>query len=563
MGLAPDVKPRIRLTAVPGPDCTIIFAWHEFGDMRQILHVERVERIADERVDLDLPAERFEAGPTVLIGLVAGALGVTTSSTIAIVIGTVLSVVLSTAVSIGLSLLERALFGDKGQEIGQAPPQVTPIRQIVKQSTPRKRFIYGKALVGGAYSYLNKKPPYLISQFLVAAHRCEALDAVFINGFRCEFNSNGDATTPRFRPGGTVYLNISTRLGDPDQAIDSLLTAEFPSIPTTFRQRGQTTVTLKAYYGVDYEDHESVWGPAGNFAPLFLMRGKPVHDPRVYSSDVDDDTTWSYTDNWALCLADWMITPYGGRKKTSQVDWDAVSEEADLCDQGIGLSSGGSEARYTLNGGFQSDQNPFEVVEAMLRAAGESACLWRRGQFAPQADVPRDTVRTLTQADIVSGFQFRSARSRYETLNKVQSEFVFPGRDYKAAVTPPLVNSTDLAADGQELAQTISRPFVAGEERAQRLDKITLQRSRLGRELRIMVGIEHLELETGDYVKIEFADFPMVNGTYVIRLSTAGEMLRTMELTLQEAPAASLHEWDPTTEVQDTSQVEILNPEAV
>ena len=562
MDLVEGIAPQIRMAATPCRDGTIIFVWHEFQGMRQILHVERVERLADDRIDLDFPA-RYEAGPSFFIGIVAGALGVATSSTIAIVIGTIISVALSTAVSIGLSLLEKALFGDKGQELGQTPPQVTPIRQVVKQSTPRRRFLYGKALVGGAYCYLNKNPPYLVSQFLIAAHRCEALDAVYINGFRCEFNTSGAATTPRFRVNGTPYLNISTRLGDPDQTIDTLLSSEFADIPSTFRQRGQTTVTLKAYYGVDYDDHEEVWGPAGNFAPLFLMRGKPVHDPRIYSSDQDDDTTWNYTDNWALCLADWMRSPYGGRKKTTQIDWDAVAEEADICDVPVGLSNGGSEARYTLNGGFQSDQNPFEVVESMLRAGGEAACLWRRGKFAPQVDIPRDTVRTLTQKDILAGFQFRSARGRYETLNTVQSEFVFPDRDYKAAVTPPLINAADLASDGQELAQTVSRPFVSGEERAQRLDKITLQRSRLGRELRVMVGIEHLELETGDHVIIEFADFPMVNGTYVIRLMVAGEMLRTLELTLQEAPAATLHEWDPSTEVQDTTQVEILNPEAV
>lgn len=555
------MDPRLIVMAQPGAAGSLVIVWQDVGGIRQVLAIRQTERLSDDALELDVPFPMPSADPSLFISLAATALGVLETSTAAIVIGTVVSVAVNAAIGLGLSLIERALF-DRGQQLGQIPPQVTPVRQIVRQSTPRQRFIYGRALVGGAYSYLNKNPPYLITQFLVAAHACDAVEAVYINGYLCEFNSAGDAVTPRFRRDGTPYLKISTRLGDPDQAIDPLLASEFPDIPTTFRQRRHTVVTLRAYYGNDYDDHENVWGPAATFSPLFLVRGKKVHDPRVYSSDPDDETTWAWSRNWALCTADWMRSSYGGRKKVAQIDYDAIAAEADLCDQPIALTTGATEPRYTLDGGFQSDQTPFEVVENMLRAAGESACLWRRGKFAPQVDVPRDPVRTLTQSDLVGGFQFRSARTRSEALNTVQSEFVFPLRDYKAAMTPPLVDTVQKTADGQELAQTVSRPFVAGEERSQRLDKITLERSRLGRELRIIVGIEHLELEAGDHVLIEFDDFAAVNGAYVIRQASSDGLLRTMELTLQEAAPTTLYAWDPSTDVQDTSKVTILDPEA-
>ncbi len=553
---------RLILVATPGGGGTALaVVHHEAAGVRQMLIVRRIPAVSDERIDMDVPVDDLRAGIELFIGAAATILGTTTGATSAIVLGAVLYAAASAALSVGLSLLSSAIFGQKGSEFG-GPPTNVPVRQIVKQATPRQRFIYGRALVGGAYCYLNKNPPYLLAQFLVAAHPCDALEAVYINGFRCEFNSNGEAVTPRFRKGGVPYMEISTRLGDPDQAIDPLLAAEFPDVPTTFRQRGQTVVTIKAYYGTDYDDHEETFGQGTAFHPLFLMRGKPVHDPRVYSSDPDDSTTWSWSQNWALCIADWMVSAAGGRKKTTQVDYDAIAAEATICDRSIGTSDGGSERQYTLNGGFASDENPFQIAESMLASAGEAACLWRRGQFAPQVDVPRTAVRTLTEADLVAGFTFRSARARNEVLNTVRSEFIYPDRGYVAAMSPPLSDAALLASDGQPLERTVRRPFVAGEERAQRLDKITLKRSRLGRELRITVGIEHLALEVGDHVNIQFETFPAFDGTYVIRQATAGGMLRTLELVLQQAATAEVHEWS-TSEVQDTTVDEIINPEAL
>lgn len=552
---------KLILVAVPDADgATFIVADHEWGGIRQRIRTFRVDRLSDDPLTVELPVDHLEAPPAAFAGPIAAALAVEVTSTVVVVLSTVASIVVNTVIGLGLSLLQNKLFGEKDRG---GPPSLIPIRQVVRQATPRQRFIYGRALVGGAYCFLNKSPPYLVAQFLVAAHRCDAVEAVYINGYRCEFNAAGEAVTPRFRRDGTPFVEISTRLGDPDQAIDPLLAAEFPDVPTTFRQRGQTVVTLKAYYGADYEENEAVFGAASQFQPLFLVRGKPVHDPRLYSSDQDDETTWTWSRNWALCVSDWMRSSYGGRKRADQIDWDHVSAEADICDQPIGLTTGLSEPQFTLDGGFTSEENPFQIAEQMMASAGRAAALWRRGKFAPLCDVYREPVRTLTQTDLVGGFSYTSAHGRRDVLNTVRSEFVSELRDYKAAMSPPLIDSALVTSDGETLEATIQRPFVVGHERAQRLDELTLRRSRLGRQVTISIGIEHLELEVGDVINLEFEDFPQVDGTYTIRYARSGGLLRTMELTLEETPEASVHEWDPDTQVQDSSLVEIINPEAV
>lgn len=485
------------------------------------------------------------------------ALGFTAGSTAATVAAGIITAVATTLVSTGISLVTRQLLGkDRGTQRSPTPADV-PVRQVIKQATPRQRYVYGRALVGGAICFYEKKPPYIIVSYLIAAHRCDAVEAVYIDGTLCEFSGNGLARTQRFRSGGVPYLEISTRLGDPDQPICPLIASEFPDVPTTFRQRGHTVVTLKAYYGVDFDDHEETWGQSGGFQPLFLVRGKPVYDPRDSAQDRDDEITWRWSDNWALCLTDWIRAPYGARKKAAQIDYTAVAAEADLCDRSVGLAKGGTEARYTLNGGLQSDESPFGKLDEMLNAAGEAAALWRRGMFAPLCDVRRDVVRTLTQEDTSGPITFRGQRPRNSTLNTVRSEFIFPDRQWKAAQTPPIVDEGLLASDGQPLEATISRPFVAGEERAQRLDNITLLRSRLGRELRLQVGVEHLALEVGDLVNIELKDFSFANDVYAIRATAFDEALQKIELTLEQAPSTAVHQWT-TDQVQSTDLIDII-----
>lgn len=500
------------------------------------------------------------AGGAVVGGAAAGAAATAATGLTLGAIATEIAIAIAqAAIGLGLSALQSKLFDSSSRP---SSVSLVPVREVIRQSTPFERYVYGRALVGGAFSYWGKQPPYRTAQYLIAAHQCDAVEAVYINGFRCVFNSINESVTPRFRAGGVPFIEINTRLGTTDQVLDTLLASEFPDIPSTFRQRGHTTVTLKAYYGADFTEHEEVYGSGGAFSPLFLVRGKLIYDPRIYSHDVDDATTWAWSDNWALCIADWMRSSYGGRKPSSQIDWEAVAEAADLCDQAVGLAAGGSEKRYTMNGGFTSDESPFQVLEQMLACAGDASALWRRGQFAPHPDVIRTPVRTLTQADLISGIAVTSGKSRGELLNQVQSQFVMPTRDYKAAVTPPLQDAAALASDGQLLEAVAQRPFVAGHERAQRLDKLTLKRSRLGRRITFAIGREHLDLEVGDQIRLEFEDFPTLDGAYDIRYARLNDTLQAIELTVDEAAPSTVHEWS-TSEVQSTDLVEIIDPEAV
>lgn len=475
--------------------------------------------------------------------LITAGLSASTASAVAAGIVTIGSAVLVGAANLGINAL-----------LAPGAPRRTavnvPSRQNVQQSTPRERYCYGRALMGGATCFAESKPPYIIYQYLVEASECEAIAGVIVNGRVCEFNSNGDAVTPFFNKNGTSYLKISVRLGADDQLVDPLLLAEFPDTDASFRQRGICTVTLRAYYGADRDDHEETWGTS-QFNPQFIVKGRKVYDPRDFSQVEDDESTWKWSDNWALCMADWVRAPFGGRKKSSQIDYEKVALYADICDEPIGLSTGGTEPRYTMNGAFLSDEDPFGVLDDMLRSAGQGAVIWHRGKFWPLPDHVKAPVITITQSDLAGGFEYVASKKRRDALNAISTEFIFGDRNFKAAVTPTLERPTLIASDGERLESQVSRPFLEGPERAQRMDKIALERSRLGRALTLVVSLRHLALEPGDNIRVQLVDFSFADGVYTITGYRRNMETGLIELQMIEDNPEAVHAWDPLSEVQD------------
>ena len=82
----------------------------------------------------------------------------------------------------------------------------------------------------------------------------------------------------------------------------------------------------------------------------FLVKGKKVYDPRDGSQAVDSSATWTYSDNPALIVADFIRSDFGLSVPSGNIDWTVVSSSANTCDQTVTLADGSTEKRYTCNG---------------------------------------------------------------------------------------------------------------------------------------------------------------------------------------------------------------------
>jgi hypothetical protein len=244
-------------------------------------------------------------------------------------------------------------------------------------STADARVIYGEVRTGG----INMLPPYtsgtsgnILHQVLaLAMHQIDTCNAVY---FDQELLGTLTAITGSGNDGKVTtgtYANVAWARcypGTMTQTVDYILTTNFPSQWTsTARGRGC------AYLALSYD-----WGNGKVYKRVpqvtALIAGALVYDPRLDSTNggsgsqrYTDSTTWKWSNNPALCWANYKISNYGfGVDPASDINWPAVITAANICDAivdtydpflaggysvtGTGLKSGNTLSKTGANGSW-------------------------------------------------------------------------------------------------------------------------------------------------------------------------------------------------------------------
>ena len=428
-------------------------------------------------------------------------------------------------------------------------------KQAVKSPVAPLRLLMGTVQAAGVIFFERWDPPYYWAGYLLANHECDALESLWINNQRVYLDPDGTATTPPFDDGTTRFIEVSFRAGTDDQAIDPIIARDFPDMPPGFRQRGQCAVVIKAHYGTN-ETHGEIWGSA-SFLPnvQFRLRGAKCYDPRDGNQVIGDTSTWRWTDNAALCTARYWMHRFGRKQlvETSRIDWVGVAKAADVCDQGVPLSAGGGERRYTVNGLIESNQQPAGVLQNLLASMAGHPVVGPSGMYVVAAEA-RQAALTIAIQDIVGGLQFQIKRPTFERINTVRATYVEPGLNYQAHTTPIWQDAAALAKDGQTLEHNLSLPFVEGAERAQRLAKLAIQQNRAGRILTCKVTVEwyrkSLRLAqrrgcpslVGLTVLVSLEGLHELDGLFRVTRKGWADDGASVQVTLEE-DAASIYEW--------------------
>ncbi len=433
---------------------------------------------------------------------------------------------------------------------GTRQPQIVPI--------PEQRLVLGTATTSGALFFRRSKPPYLWRGFLLAAHECGDFVDLILNGKKVPLNANGEAIAQPYYDGSTAYIQASYRNGTADQAMDPIIAADFPTMPATFRQRGHATLVLKAHYGANQNAHEQIYGSNNVFNPLIRFQGAKLFDPRVPGCLLDDPATWVWSDNASLCLMRYLYHPWPNMRllDPGKIDWDKVAEAADIDDEWRGRKDGTKERNHTINGVILSNAEPVQTVRELLTAC-DGLLISASGKYYPLPGARREPVATLHQDMLAGGFELHTETPDRELINIVKTEFVAPDRDYKPVVGPVLKREDLIALDGKPLETTLTLPFTEGHTRAQRLGSRKLKDSRgtlsdaSGRKaFSGLFTIEAGALRAGDIIRIDFRDFPEVNGIYQVTKTQRDESLTRVSLDLVSWSDGRFA-WDAPTDEQD------------
>lgn len=417
-------------------------------------------------------------------------------------------------------------------------PRTVTIREPV---VPRE-LVYGRARKGGVIVFMNASGTdnkYLDLVIVLAAHRVKSIGAVYFEGEEA-VNAAG---VVQGRWAGK--LTIEKALGSDTQSAFPGLRSDLPTLWTTsHRLRGCAAIRLRLTYNNDAY-------PNGIPNITVDVEGKDdILDPRT--------GTRGYSTNAALCLADFMAHPQFGLGAVIGAE-DGIQtadliEAANICDETVALTGGGTEKRYACNGVVSLQESPKTIIEAMLTAmAGQ--CVWQGGAWKVHAGAYRAPTVTLTSDDVRDGGLSLATRiSRSQNFNGVRGQFVSPENDWQPDDFPAYSSATYRAEDGgEEVWRDISLPFTISASTAQRLAKIELERQRRQMTVQIDGKLSAWRAAVGETVMLSYDRWGFAAKPFEVRglsldLSAAGDgALLVPELVLRET-SPLVYDWSASEE---------------
>lgn len=342
--------------------------------------------------------------------------------------------------------------------------------QVVRSSVATRGWVLGQIQKSGPLIYAEvtgENNEYLHMVIALAPHPCEEISTVYFNDEAVgTLDGSGNVTDGRF----ANYARIKKHLGATDQTADSDLVAESAGIWTT-AHRGQGV----AYLYVRLKWSQDVY-PNGIPNIKALMKGaNTIYDPR--------DTSTGYTDNWALCVRHYLTSAAidGGLECASdEVDDTYFSAAANICDESVTLPDASTQARYTCNGTIDTGKRPIDILKDLMTGAA-GVLTYPAGAFRVFAAAYDTPSVTLTADDLRGPMQITARVPRRDLFNAVRGTFSSPDNFWQPADFPPVVNDTYAADDGGEVIyRDIVLPYTTDTYAAQRIAKISLEKSRQG-----------------------------------------------------------------------------------
>lgn len=231
-----------------------------------------------------------------------------------------------------------------------------------------------------------------------------------------------------------------------------------------------------------------------NGLPLItaVVKGKKVYDPRTAT------TVWS--DNAALCVRDYIQSAYG--MDDADIDDVAFQVAANVCDEAIPLSGGGTEARYTMNGVVSANETHSTILGRMMTACA-GTLFWGAGKWKLVAADYVAPTKVLTYDDLRSGISLDTRTNLRDQFNAVQGTFTDAAARWITTDYPPVTSSVFEAEDGGENTPLdLELPMTTSAATAQRIAKLTLFRGREQMAFTADFGLNALDVEVGEIIAL-------------------------------------------------------------
>ena len=232
-------------------------------------------------------------------------------------------------------------------------------------------------------------------------------------------------------------------------------TTEYAIVATqTFTDTSDLTVRIKKHLGSDTQqaDQDLVnavpqWTTSHMLSGIAYLYVKLKYDADAFPQGLPNISAEIkgkkiFSKNPALVLYDYLSdTRFGLSVPTTQLDTVSFTTVANICDEDITLSAGGTENRYEANGIIYSNVEPMtnidEIIGSMLGILSYS-----NGKFTLAGGKFIAPSITLDEDDFRGGITIQTKQSRRNLFNTVKGIFTSPESNWQPSDYPMITSST-------------------------------------------------------------------------------------------------------------------------
>ena len=428
-----------------------------------------------------------------------------------------LTALATTAISLGINYL-----------LSPKPPKPADGKVPREQPMPPVIFGVGTNRISGAAMLKEEKDNYYYLIRAIAGHRVHQFkrhwlhdDIVVVNGSDMVDRSAVTGDDKKRYGKDSNLVKMQYRLGlDTETAYADAVTAFAAEDIWTNDHRGDGTASaFMRCKGVSSKSYAETF-PYGAPQPSDEVDMALVWDFRDDDQDPDDQSTWTFSKNAALCYAWWLcFCPYGPRRDYTQAllpYLDRWKEEADICDEDVPLAAGGTEKRYEVNTWATTETDPIAIQNVILSACdGHIAQMGDGGLVLTVGKFREELVGEMTDADIV-GHTVHNDVLEEDEINRLVPKFVYPATEYTQAVTDYFESATDQAEIGQVLSQEADYAGVQQWRQARRLGKREWQRLQMKKSGTLDCRMSGINEVTKRWVRLNTpVRLPALNGKII------------------------------------------------
>ena len=405
-------------------------------------------------------------------------------------------------------------------------PKPGAINRTVRSASSVEQIVYGQARVGGSIVAIDrhtvqKSGPdadYLDLVIVLSARPVDALLGIYMGDQFFTLTPNTSQSATPYLPSNMLvptdgkfrgYLGVAFADGTQTAASQFMINRrddDGPGRQPSIVWTAQHKLTGYAYVIVTMRYRQDIY-PSGIPNLSFAIRGAKVYDPRTGLT--------AYTDNAALCIADYLASEYGPPGASyGNINQAALIAAANVCDESVehdlaGLSIPGisaatvTEARYRLSALISAADGYRQVAPRLAQAIGGGIFQVAAGWYIVAGAPVAPTVQ-LGEDDMVGDLEVLPRRTRRDLFNRVQVVARNEHDKHQIWDAPPLAPERYLLQDaGRILINAIDMTStVASPTQAMRLASIELEQNRQQIAVTGIFKWRALTVEVGDVVEL-------------------------------------------------------------